>query len=135
MDVFNDTSKVFDDFKSKQRSVWSNVFWYVKLCIFWNCIQYTIYWNKRQKVKNIFFGQNKRYKKLLFFFREHKFITVLLLICDSYVSWSTMFVSLELRVGFSILDSILFLLKLIFLFNKKHGFFDFKTSYFLSKLK
>ena len=29
-------------------SVWSNVFWYVKACIFWNCIQYTIHWNKTQ---------------------------------------------------------------------------------------
>ena len=31
-----------------------------------------------------------------FFFRELKLITVLLLICDSYMSWSTRFVSLKL---------------------------------------
>ena len=30
--------------------------------------------------------------------------------------------------GFSIFDSVLFLLKFIFLFNKMHGLFDFKTS-------
>ena len=66
------------------------------------------------------------------FFRELQLITALLLIRDSYMSWSTRFVSLKLCVGFSILDSISFLLKFIFLFNKKHGIFDFKTSLFLS---
>ena len=38
------------------------------------------------------------------------------------------FVSLKACVGFNILDSISFLSKFIFLFNKKHGLFDFKTS-------
>ena len=33
-----DTLKVFDDFKNKQKSVWSHVFWYVKVCIFRKCI-------------------------------------------------------------------------------------------------
>ena len=28
----------FDDFKNKQKNVWSNVFWHVKLCIFARCI-------------------------------------------------------------------------------------------------
>ena len=40
-----------------------------------------------------------------------------------------------LGVGFSIFDSVSFLLKFIFLFNKMHGTFYFKTSYFLSTLK
>ena len=30
----------FRRFNKKQKSVWSNVFWYVKVCIFWKCIQY-----------------------------------------------------------------------------------------------
>ena len=30
--------------------------------------------------------------------------------------------------GFSVFDSVAFLLKFIFLFNKMHGLFDFKTS-------
>ena len=34
----------------------------------------------------------------------------------------------ELCVGFSIFDSVLFLLKFMFLFNKINGLFDFKTS-------
>ena len=64
--------KAFDDFKNKQKSVWSNVFWYVKVCIFWKCIQYTIQWDKTQMFKNtnktqISFGQNKRYKNFPLF--------------------------------------------------------------------
>ena len=41
-----DTMKAFNDFKNKQKSVWSNVIWYVKVCIFWKCIQYTLHWDK-----------------------------------------------------------------------------------------
>ena len=46
-----------------------------------------------------------------FFFRKLQLITVLLLIRDSYMSWSTRFDSLKKRVGFFIFDSVLFLLK------------------------
>ena len=63
-----------------------------------------------------------------FFFRELHLTTVLLLICDSYMSWNTRFVSQKQCVGFSIFDSVSLLLKFIFLFNKIHGLFDFKTS-------
>ena len=66
-----------------------------------------------------------------FFFRELELSTVLFLIGNSYISWSTNFVSLKACVGFSIFDSALFLLKFIFLLNKKHGVFDFKMSEFL----
>ena len=38
----NVSFKNFDNFKNKQKSVWSNVFWYVKLCIFWKCVQHNI---------------------------------------------------------------------------------------------
>ena len=37
--------------KNKQKSVWSNVFWYVKACVFWKCISYTIHWDKTQMSK------------------------------------------------------------------------------------
>ena len=63
-----------------------------------------------------------------FFFREIQLITVLLLICNYYISWRTKFVSLKLLVGFSIFDTMSFLLKFIFLLNKMHGLFDFKMS-------
>ena len=49
---FKDTQKAFDNFKNKQRNVWSNAFWYVKVCIFWKYIQYN--------VKKTSFRQNKR---------------------------------------------------------------------------
>ena len=58
-----------------------------------------------------------------FFFNELQLITVLILIGD-------------VCVGFSISDSVSILLKFIFLLKKMHnGLFDFKMSYFLSKLK
>ena len=62
------------------------------------------------------------------FFRELQLIIVLLLICDSYMSWRTWFISLKLCVEFSIFNSVSFLLKFLLLFNKIHGHFDFKTS-------
>ena len=61
------------------------------------------------------------------FFHDLQLITVLFLIRDSYMSWRASFVSLKVRVGFSIFNSVLFLLKFIFLFNKKHEIFYFKT--------
>ena len=70
-----------------------------------------------------------------FFFCELELITVLLLICESYMSRSARFVSLKLFLKFSIFDSVPFLLNSIFLFNKTHGLFNFKASWFLSKLK
>ena len=64
--IFTDTLKALGEFKNQQKSVWSKV--YVKLCIFWKCIQYTMHWDKTQILKKIFFGQNKRYKKCLLFY-------------------------------------------------------------------
>ena len=104
-----DTLKTFGDFKNKQKSVWSNVFWYVKLYILWKCIPYSIHWDKTQMlIKKILRANEKVQKMPSFFFRELQLITVLLLICDSYTSWSTKFVSLKLCVGFSIFDSVRF---------------------------
>ena len=109
-----------------------NVFWYVKVCIFWNVFNvYSIGYTLRQNtnVETISFGQNKWYKKMsFFFFHEFHLITILLLICDSYMTCTTSFVSLKLWVGLSIFNSISFLLTFIFLFNKMRGLFDFRTS-------
>ena len=63
-----------------------------------------------------------------FFFDEVQLITILLLIYDSYMSWSKKFVPLKLCVGFSFFDFVLFLWKFIFLFNEIYARFDFKTS-------
>ena len=88
-----------DQIRRKLR-IWSHllkkslIFLYVKICIIWKCIQYTMHRDKTQMFQKITFGQNKWYKKFpLFSF-----------------------------------DSVSFLLKFIFLFKKKHGLFDFKTS-------
>ena len=32
---------------TSKKSVWSNVFWYLKVYIFWKYIQYTIHWDKK----------------------------------------------------------------------------------------
>ena len=37
--------------KTSNKCVWSNVFWYAKVCIFWKCIKYTIHWDKTQMLK------------------------------------------------------------------------------------
>ena len=60
--IFKSVSKAFDDFKNKQKNVWSNAFWYVKVCIFLKNIQYTIHWDKTQILKKVLWT-NKRYKK------------------------------------------------------------------------
>ena len=45
------------------------------------------------------------------------------------------FVSLKLCVGFSIFDSVTFLLKFIFLSNKMHGVFDFIIPFKIKMIK
>ena len=87
--TIKDTLKVFEDFKTSSKIVWSNIFWYVKVFIFWKFIQYTIPSDKVNSTKNT-----------LFFFRELQLVTVLLLIRNSYMSWSTRFISLKVCVGF-----------------------------------
>ena len=69
-----------------------------------------------------------------FFFRELQLITVLLLNCDSYMGWSTRFVSLKLCVGLFIFGSVSFYSSLINIFwstkcmdylnVKRHNFFQ-----------
>ena len=48
---FKDIVQTFNDFENKQKSVWIDVFWYLKLWIFWKCIQYTVYCDKTQMLK------------------------------------------------------------------------------------
>ena len=57
-------------------------------------------------------------RKNPFFFCEFQLITNLLLTRNFYTSWSTRFISLKLCVGFSIFDSVSFLLKFIFCLTK-----------------
>ena len=53
--------------KTSNKKVWSNVFWYVKVCLLWKCIQYTIYWDKTQTLKKFPSDKINRTKNALFF--------------------------------------------------------------------
>ena len=76
-----------------------------------------IHWNKTQIFKKVPSDQTNDTKKSSIFFCELQLITVLLLICDSYMSWSTRFASLKLCVGF-------FHFQFRFVFNKVYVFFQ-----------
>ena len=94
--------------------------------IFWKCIQYTIHWDGTQMLKKFPSDKMNVTKNALFY--NLQLNTVLPLICDSHMNWSTQSASLKACVGFSIFDCITILLKLYFCWTKNHGLFDFKTS-------
>ena len=56
--------------KNKQKSVWSNVFWYVKAWVFWKCISYTIHWDKRRMSKKLPLDKINGTKNALFFLSQ-----------------------------------------------------------------
>ena len=91
---------------------------------------YSIHYTYRENtnVKKISSDKINLTKTPSFLFRELQLITVLLLICDFYTNQNARFISLKPYVRFSIFNSVPFLLKFIFLFNKMYGLFDFKTS-------
>ena len=113
--------------KVSSKSVWTNVFWYVKVHVFWKIYSiYTIYWDKTQTLKT--FPSDKinvtKNALCLWALTHHSFTFNLRF---SYELKRKVRLS-KVCVGFSIFDSVSFLLKFIFLFNKKHGLFDFKAS-------
>ena len=116
--------------KTSSKYVWSIIFRYEKVHIFWKYIQYTIYWGKIKNFEK--FSSNKINSKKMpsFIFFEFKLITVLLLVCNSYMNWSTRFVSLKQCLGFSVFDSLSFLWNFIFLFKKLHGSLALKRHHF-----
>ena len=61
---FKDTLKVLDDFKNKQKSVWSKVFWYVKVWSVFNTLYLEI---KRRMLKEFPSGKINGTKNALFF--------------------------------------------------------------------
>ena len=82
---------------------------------------YSIHYTLRENpnLKKTFLRIKKTVQKMLsFFFHELQLITVLLLICDSYMRSSTRFVSPKLCVRFSIFNSVSFLLKIYFCLTK-----------------
>ena len=72
-------------------------------------IHYTLRWkqNVKKKLLRIKLTLQKMHS---FSFSKLQLITVALLIRNSYFSWKTWFISLKLCIGFSIFDSVSFLL-------------------------
>ena len=72
--------------ETSSKTVWSNVSWYVIICIFWKCIQYTIHWDKTQTLNKFPSDKKKRYKNALFFLSwaptHHSFIFNLRFLCE-----------------------------------------------------
>ena len=108
------------------KNVWSSVFWYVKVCIFWRCTQYTIHWNKTQMFKKNPPDKISGTKNVLFFLPR------------APISYSCTFKlrflhELKHKIclsktmyRFFHFDSVSFLLRFIFSFNKIHGLLDLK---------
>ena len=95
--------------KTSNKSVCSNDFWYVKVYTFWKFIPYTRHWDGTQMLKNFLRTKETLQKMHSFLLQELQLITVLLLICNSFMSWSAWFIFPKLSVGFSIFDSVPFL--------------------------
>ena len=62
----------------------------------------TIFWDKTRISKKFPLDKINGKKYPLFFFCDFQFVTVLHLICDSYMSWSVRFVSLRVNFHFQI---------------------------------
>ena len=122
-----DTLKAFFNFGNKQQVYEVIFFWYVKVCIFWKYIQYTIHWDKTQILQKLPSDKINGIKNVLFFFRQLQLITALLLF-EIRLWAEAQGLSLYIYVGFSIFNSVSFLLKFILLSYKMHGLFEFKTS-------
>ena len=126
--LFKDTLKAFDDFKNKQKSIWSNVFWYVKVCIYRKCIQFTIHWDKIWMLKKFPLCKISGTKNALSFISRapthHSFTFNLRFLYDlkHKVRLSrTVCKNFHFRFPFVFIKAYIFVQKI-------HGLFDFKTS-------
>ena len=68
--VSKETLNAFHDFKNKLKRVWSNVFRYVKVWIFWKYTQYAMHWDKAQMLKEISSEKINCIKNVLFFLSQ-----------------------------------------------------------------
>ena len=101
---------------------------YGKVCVFWKCIQYTTHWDETQMLKKIPSNKINGTKNALFFLSQaptHHGFTFNLRFLHELKHKVRL---LKLCVGFFIFDYVSFFLKFMFLFNKMHVVFDFKTS-------
>ena len=113
--LLKDTLKAFNDLETSNKSVSSNVFWYVKYA-YSESVFNVLY----IEIKHKQFSSEKinNTKNAFFYLSRTPIITVSHLICDSYKSWSTSFVSLKLCGIFYFRFRFVFI-KFIFFFNKK----------------
>ena len=113
--------------KTRNKSVWTNVFWYVKVCIFWKCIHCTMNWDKTQMLEKIPSDKTNGLTNALFFLSwgstHHSFTFDLRF---SYELEHKFCPSKILRRIFHFWFRSVFI-KFIFLFNKMQELFDFKT--------
>ena len=110
----------FYDFRNNQKSVWSDVFWYVKVGIFWKWIQYTIHCDKTNVKKFSPIEKKARQKMPSFFSRAQTYHSFSFNLQLLYFLSKTV-------CGILRFDLVSFLLKFIFFFNKMHETFDSKN--------
>ena len=91
-----DTLNAIEDFKDKQESVWSNAFGYVK-------VHKTLYIEIITNFRKTLFGQKEHYKNALFLLLLAPIMTVLFLICNSFICGRTRFISKTLCEIFDLL--------------------------------
>ena len=87
--------------------------------------------DKTQMLKKVFQIKKTLQKMHSFFFLKLQLIRVLYLICSLYTSWSTTFISLKVRVAFSIFNStfiFVFIKVYIFVQQKDHNSVQNKKS-------
>ena len=94
--LFKDTLKTFNNFKTNENVFYLRIMYILKVYSI-----HSLYLDIKYKCYKISFDKINVTKNALFLFRELRRITVLLFIRDSYMSWSTRFLSLKLRVKFS----------------------------------
>ena len=107
--LFKDTLKAFEDFKKQIKKHMKYCFLICKsIYMFWKFIQCPIHWDKVQTLQKISYDKINVTKMYPFFFREFWLITVLFLIHNSCMNWSTRVVSLKPCVGVSNFNSAFF---------------------------
>ena len=109
--------------ETSNKNVWSNIFWYIKVCIFWKCIQYTII-EIKQTLKKLFSDKINGTKNTLFFLSHaptyHSF---------NFKFWFLNELKHKARLSKTVCGIFGFVfIKVYIFFNKMHKIFGFKTS-------
>ena len=109
--------------KTSNNSVWRNVFWFIKVYILWNFIQYNIHWDKTC-YKKIPLDNINVTKNALFFLSQgptHQSFTFNLELLHE--------INRKVHLSKSVCGILHFLYRLVFikvykLSNKRHGFYN-----------